>query len=173
MTRELPSKNELPQVLSGWKEIANYLGKGVRTVQRYERALGLPVRHPAGKPCGSVIATKAEMDAWVIASPIREAFRLQNKDLNAEYTATTDAIKRGLSEMTRLRDQMLALRREVKTAASSLRESIHELRGTMQRNSWRESPESLRSFFRPPAEPHYNGNEFTPPAKKTGYPKAS
>ena len=31
------------QVLNGWKEIANYLGKGVRTVQRYEREFGLPV----------------------------------------------------------------------------------------------------------------------------------
>jgi hypothetical protein len=173
MTRERPGKAEPPQILSGWKEIANYLGKGVRTVQRYERELGLPVRHPAGKPCGSVIATKAEMDAWVKASPIREAFRLQGKDLNAEYTATTEAIRKGLSEMTRLRDQMLALRREVKTAASSLRESIHELRGTIRQNSWKDSPESLRSFFRTPVEPHYDGNELQPPAKKTIYPKAS
>ena len=34
------SEQEMPQVaiISGWKDIANYLGKGVRTVQRYERA---------------------------------------------------------------------------------------------------------------------------------------
>ncbi len=31
-------------VLNSWKEIACYLGRGVRTVQRYERDLGLPVR---------------------------------------------------------------------------------------------------------------------------------
>jgi hypothetical protein len=31
------------EILSGWKDIANHLGMGVRTVQRYERELGLPV----------------------------------------------------------------------------------------------------------------------------------
>lgn len=31
-----------PQILSGWKDIASHLGMGVRTVQRYERLLGLP-----------------------------------------------------------------------------------------------------------------------------------
>jgi DNA-binding transcriptional regulator YiaG len=35
-------------VLSSWKDIAQYLGKGVRTVQRWERHLGLPVRRPTG-----------------------------------------------------------------------------------------------------------------------------
>jgi hypothetical protein len=64
------------QFLSGWKDIASYLGKGVRTVQRYERDLALPVRRPAGKSTGSVVATRAELDAWVGASPIRAAFRL-------------------------------------------------------------------------------------------------
>jgi hypothetical protein len=29
--------------LNGWKEIAAYVGKGVRTVQRWEKAHGLPV----------------------------------------------------------------------------------------------------------------------------------
>src|SRR5436309_1682014 len=52
-------------MVTGWKDIANYLQKGVRTVQRYERELGLPVRRPAGKATGSVMATKSELDAWV------------------------------------------------------------------------------------------------------------
>jgi hypothetical protein len=56
------------QILSGWKDIANYLDKGVRTVQRYEHDMRLPVRRPGGKPCGSVIATVAEIAAWVTAS---------------------------------------------------------------------------------------------------------
>jgi hypothetical protein len=37
-----------PEILSGWKDIANYLGKGVRTVQRYGREMGLPIHRPAG-----------------------------------------------------------------------------------------------------------------------------
>jgi len=72
-----------PDILSGWKDIAHYLGKGVRTVQRYECELGLPVHHPAARKAkGSVIATKAELDAWVMASPSREAFPLRHLALD-------------------------------------------------------------------------------------------
>lgn len=52
------------QILSGWKAIANYLGSGVRSVQRYERELGLPIYRPAGKPKSRVTAVKAELDRW-------------------------------------------------------------------------------------------------------------
>ena len=31
--------------LTGWKEIAGYFDKGVRTAQRWEAELGLPVRY--------------------------------------------------------------------------------------------------------------------------------
>jgi hypothetical protein len=65
---KLPTRR---QVFSGWKEIANYLGKGVRTVQRYEREVGLPIHRIAGKTQGSVISTKAELDDWVSAGPMR------------------------------------------------------------------------------------------------------
>jgi hypothetical protein len=52
-------------VLSGWKQIANYLQKGVRTVQRYEREMGLPIHRPAGSQ-SAVVANKAELDDWLI-----------------------------------------------------------------------------------------------------------
>jgi len=54
----------MPKVLTSWKEVAQYLGKGVRTVQRWERQLGLPVRRPA-KARGCIIAVPEEIDAWV------------------------------------------------------------------------------------------------------------
>ena len=127
-----------PPFLSGWKEIANYLGKGVRTVQRYERDFGLPVRRPAGKPWGSVVATKPELDAWVMASPIREAFHLTGLRQNSNHEIAT-AIKNGLNRMVQLRDQMLALRTEVRSSVKSLRESVHELQGGLNQNRWRES----------------------------------
>lgn len=53
------------QILSGWKEIANYPGKGVRTVQRYERGQHLPIHRPAGKSVSVVIAIQAELDRWI------------------------------------------------------------------------------------------------------------
>ncbi len=51
--------------LSSWKEIAAYLGKSVRTVQRMEVELGLPIRRPKGHPRTSVIAIPTELDAWL------------------------------------------------------------------------------------------------------------
>jgi PAS domain S-box-containing protein len=52
------------ELLDSWKEISSYLGKGVRTVQRWERELGLPVRRRTGKPRGQVFALRFEVDAW-------------------------------------------------------------------------------------------------------------
>lgn len=52
-------------VLSSWKEIASYLGKGVRTVQRWERELGLPVRRPKPNEKQIVLAFPEELDAWL------------------------------------------------------------------------------------------------------------
>jgi hypothetical protein len=121
-----PQSVEQPRFLSGWKEIANYLGKGVRTVQRYERALGLPVRRPAGNATGSVVATKPELDAWVAASPIREAFRLTKTESGAG-SRTTKSIMTGIEEMTRLREQMMALRSDMRMSVQALCESLYSL----------------------------------------------
>jgi len=52
--------------LDSWKEIAAYLGRGTRTVQRWEREQGMPVHRLrlAGQKQGSVYAYKTELDAW-------------------------------------------------------------------------------------------------------------
>jgi hypothetical protein len=52
-------------VLTSWKEIAAYLGKGVRTVQRWEEELRLPVRRPYGLDKHVVVALPEELDKWV------------------------------------------------------------------------------------------------------------
>lgn len=53
------------ELLTSWKEIASYLGKGVRTVQRWEQEFGLPVRRPNEKAKGIVHATREELDKWL------------------------------------------------------------------------------------------------------------
>lgn len=50
--------------LDSWKAIASYLGRGVRTVQRWEREEGLPVHRLAHEKRGSVYADRHEVDAW-------------------------------------------------------------------------------------------------------------
>ena len=57
-----------PLMLNSWKEISSYLGRGVRTVQRWERELGLPI-HRIGKGKRSpVYATIAELNFWISTS---------------------------------------------------------------------------------------------------------
>jgi TolB-like protein len=48
-----------------WKEIAVYLKREVRTVQRWEKLAGLPVRRIQVDKQGSVYAYKSELDAWL------------------------------------------------------------------------------------------------------------
>lgn len=52
-------------LLDSWKDIAAYLGRGVRTVQRWENDLRLPIRRAAGKPHSSIVAFKSELDRWL------------------------------------------------------------------------------------------------------------
>ena len=50
--------------LDGWKQIAVYLERGVRTVRRWEREEGLPVHRHVHRTLGSVYAFCPEIDAW-------------------------------------------------------------------------------------------------------------
>lgn len=50
--------------LDSWKEIAAYLKRDVRTVQRWEKTEKLPVRRHLHEKLGSVYAFKPEIDAW-------------------------------------------------------------------------------------------------------------
>lgn len=52
------------RTLNCWKEIATYLGCGVRTAQRWERNLGLPVRRPNVSEYRIVVAFEDELDKW-------------------------------------------------------------------------------------------------------------
>lgn len=53
--------------LDSWKEIAVYLGRDVRTVQRWERREGLPIHRHQHDKLGSVYAFRDEIDAWTTA----------------------------------------------------------------------------------------------------------
>lgn len=65
----MPLAADLEHLLSSWKEIAAYLGKGVRTVQRWEHRFDLPIHRPSKAATGIVLAYRAELDQWA-----RDAF---------------------------------------------------------------------------------------------------
>jgi len=56
----------MSHALTSWKEIAAYVGKSVRTVQRWESQLGLPVRRPNPGDRNIVLALPEELDRWLL-----------------------------------------------------------------------------------------------------------
>src|SRR5690349_23990254 len=50
--------------LDSWKEIAAYLKRDIRTVQRWEKLEGLPIRRHQHQKRGSAFAYRDELDAW-------------------------------------------------------------------------------------------------------------
>jgi len=58
--------------LDSWKEIAVYLKRDVRTVQRWEKSERLPIHRHAHRRQGSVFAFRAELDAWWLQRSLSE-----------------------------------------------------------------------------------------------------
>jgi hypothetical protein len=55
--------------LTGWKDIAAFLGTSVRTVQRFERELGLPVHRTRAAKGAVVRAYPSELRRWLAERP--------------------------------------------------------------------------------------------------------
>lgn len=55
----------MSKMLSSWKEIAHFFGKGVRTVQRWEKTLDLPIHRPPGAPSNVVLARTSDLEEWM------------------------------------------------------------------------------------------------------------
>jgi CheY-like chemotaxis protein len=57
-------------LLNSWKEIARYVGRSERTVQRWEKQFGFPVRRPAGRARSAVIAIPSEIRCWSTSTTV-------------------------------------------------------------------------------------------------------
>ena len=60
----MTASGNLADRLDSWKEIAVYLRRDVRTVQRWEKKEGLPVYRHQHEKLGSVFAYRSEVAAW-------------------------------------------------------------------------------------------------------------
>ncbi len=108
-------------VLGSWKEIAAYLGKGVRTVQRWESELGLPVRRPIAHNKRIVIAMPAELDAWV-------SRQLPQRHESTPYISELERMHRLLKTM---RSETQAL---VSTAERLMKTAADQVKNNQQQN---------------------------------------
>ncbi|MBK7927177.1 MAG: tetratricopeptide repeat protein [Bryobacterales bacterium] len=62
----MPEEQQRPamDVLDSWKEIAEHLGRDVRTAMRWERSRGLPVHRLPGGRKAAVYALRSELEQW-------------------------------------------------------------------------------------------------------------
>jgi phage terminase Nu1 subunit (DNA packaging protein) len=60
-----------PNLLNSWKEIARYMGRAVRTLQRWEEECQLPIHRPRGRKRSAVFALPTELDAWLRDCPVQ------------------------------------------------------------------------------------------------------
>ncbi len=77
-------------ILNSWKEISQYVGRGVRTIQRYERTLSFPVRRVAKRSRTSVMAFSDEVDAWLNQSSLGP-LPLMSQNGNVRLDSSSDA----------------------------------------------------------------------------------
>lgn len=68
-----------PQRLDSWKDIAAYLDRSVRTVQRWERE-GLPVHRHDHRNGASIFAYRDEIDRWWTASRRHDIATIDDRD---------------------------------------------------------------------------------------------
>jgi predicted DNA-binding transcriptional regulator AlpA len=91
-------------VLSSWKDIARYLGKGVRTVQRWERNLGLPVRRPIGAAQKSaVVLYRGDVDAWLATRFSARALEKDGVQRNQSSRSARSTLREGIRTARELR----------------------------------------------------------------------
>lgn len=113
-------------VLNSWKEIANYLGRGVRTVQRYERECKLPVRRLPGKPRSSVLALRPELDQW-----LRQTSRVEAEIVSSNAASEGTKLQELLTKSAQLCYENRVLRDANRNAMLNLMSSIRALSSSL------------------------------------------
>lgn len=125
------------QILNGWKEISQHIERGVRTAQRWEALLGMPVHRPALKDRSAVVAFSDELDRWIS--------RTAAVALDANGETSKEALVRVHENMSALGWQTSELASQTKALQEQLRRSreIHRYRiasGMLSRPAAASSP---------------------------------
>jgi hypothetical protein len=128
----------LNSALNSWKEIAVYLGRGVRTVQRWERELGLPVHRIRESDHSPVFAFANELQIWLehrsnagvpsAPSPRREPLQPLPSDV------LTDVVSRSQLLTTKMRELLLEQTRTTERLRHNLRNTMAALNRDREKN---------------------------------------
>jgi hypothetical protein len=95
-------------ILSGWKEIARYLGCSIRTAQRWERD-ALPVRRPIAGARSHVVTDSEDIALWLADSTVRRA----SPDVLATVRRARDLCAEAERVQRQLQGTMLLLKKKL------------------------------------------------------------
>jgi len=131
------NSSEDSTVLSSWKDIARYLGKGVRTVQRWERQLGLPVRRPIGASQKSaVMLYRGDVDAWLVTHFAARALQKDGEKGNRSPRSAPSALKEGIRTARELRTANQKLTEQIVASIQLLTERCDLLNTQRLQEPW-------------------------------------
>lgn len=162
----------LAHVLNSWKEISTFLGRGVRTVQRWERLHKLPVYRVGQGQRSPVFAYTSELSLWL--------HNISRKQMSANQASTnqyrlhlaTDSAQRTevqhvarphitlelIGHSSRLTQNLLALTAQHQRRAQALMQTVDRLSSRLpviadQLRS-RRKPAALQHTHRADAQPN-------------------
>jgi len=118
-------------ILNSWKEISNYVGRGVRTIQRWESDMHFPVHRTGEHLRSSVYALSEEIDEWL------KARRNARPDANQERHAAISSFKRGMNRFRENQETFF-------TRSENLRQITERVKGNVDR------AQALRDSIRKP-----------------------
>lgn len=106
-------------LLTGWKEIANYLRCGVRTAQRWEK-YGLPVIRRLPGDRAPVHAESSELDTWLRNGRMR-------RTVDEELLANMERARK-------LREEIQQTRENLRLKLDALKKEVAALRARRRQN---------------------------------------
>jgi hypothetical protein len=110
-------------VLNSWKEIAEYVGRGVRTLQRWEQFYSFPVHRPAGNHKSAVFAVPTEVDEWLRTRPMHTQNETngnagEGEQLESELVTLKTLVKDLSARMERVERELQAFKLPQATGGS-------------------------------------------------------
>lgn len=120
------------EILNSWKEIAHYLNRGVRTVQRWEAELRMPVRRPRGRGRSAVLAMRSELDSWVKSCPMEATGQLSPYKVPK---VELELLRASTLELHRLRHEVSRSYGQLAVALNEMAARLHALAASCTRGA--------------------------------------
>ena len=116
----MPAQPSGMHLLNSWKEVAAYLDRGVRTVQRWEK-FGLPVRRLGKGARAPVLADARDIDRWVLGAAHIHGITTQQSSAHLVFRGQ---LADSIQQAQRLRDEMIELRESSRMTVVRLTRSL-------------------------------------------------